>query len=160
MSRYHVNRSALGAELHACCDAGDFSMLLAQLIHEFEVGACNASEARRLRESGGWKAEIVLAVDALSVFAGVTATAVKVPAEKALWSHVQYVRELLDAGVLKLFLWIDTRDMFADGLTKGSVDRKALHMVMDGRLTVCHEYKTWKPKVITLPELESESLQM
>ena len=55
---------------------------------------------------------------------------------------------MLDTGVLKVFIWFDTRDMFADGLTKGSVDRKALHMVMDGRLTVDHAFKTWKPKVV------------
>ena len=69
-------------------------------------------------------------------------------AEKALWSHVQYVRELLDIGVLKLFVWIDTRDMYADGLTKGSVDRIALHMICDGRLTMNHAFKFWKPRMV------------
>ena len=150
----HVNRSTFGAELHACCDAGDFSMLLAQLIHELETGACTATMARNLRETGGWQAELVLGIDAMSVFAGVTATAVKIPAEKALWAHVQYVRELLDTGVLKLLIWFDTRDMFADGLTKGTVDRKALHMVMDGRLTVEHAFKVWKPRMVIKKETE------
>ena len=144
----HVNRSTFGAELHAACDAGDCALLLAQQLHEFEVGPCTASVARELRETGGWKVEMVLAIDALSVYAGVTATAVKIPAEKALWAHVQYLRELLDTGVIKFLVWIDTRDMVSDGLTKGKVDRSALQAVMGGRLTLSHLPKAWKPKMI------------
>ena len=35
------------------------------------------------------------------------------------------MRELLDTKVLEALVWLDTRDMVADGLTKGSVDRDA-----------------------------------
>ena len=144
----HVNRSTFGAELHAACDAGDMSMLLVQLLHEFEHGCCNATIARQLRETGGWKVQLVLAIDAMSVFAGVTASAVKIPAEKALWAHVQYMRELLDTGVIKHLVWFDTRDMIADGLTKGAVNRLALHHMMEGHLTLAHLFKSWKPKIV------------
>ena len=37
---------------------------------------------------------------------------------------------------------MDTRDMAADGLTKGSVDRKALVDIMDGKLVVRHATKS------------------
>ncbi len=57
-----------------------------------------------------------------------------------------YLRELLDAGVLKALTWQDTRDMISDGLTKGAVDRKALHDAMDGIVRVLHECKPWQPK--------------
>ena len=60
-------------------------------------------------------------IDAMSVYAAVTATYIKHPAEKGLLSHVQFTRELLDTGVLKDLLWIDTRDMSSDGSTKGRV---------------------------------------
>ena len=74
--------------------------------------------------SGGYS-PISLYVDAKSVFAVVTATFAKTPAEKSLLCHVQYLRELLDKDVLQQIVWIDTRDMYADGLTKGAVQRTA-----------------------------------
>ena len=49
---------------------------------------------------------------------------VKPPTEKSMLTHVQYLRELLDTKVLASLSWCDTRDMLADGLTKGKVDRK------------------------------------
>ena len=96
----HVTRSTFGAELFSACDAADFCMLLAQLLHEIEIGACSAADARQLRETGGWRVSMILGIDAMSVFAAVTASQLKIPAEKGLWSHVQYLRELLDTGVL------------------------------------------------------------
>ena len=82
---------------------------------------------------------MTLEIDAMSVYAAITATYIKHPAEKGLLSHVQFVREMLDAGVLKALSWIDTRDMSADGLTKGAVDRAALHSIMDGTISLA----TW-----------------
>ena len=52
------------------------------------------------------------------MLAAVAAAVVKVPAEKSLLSHVQYLRELLDQRVLHTLVWLDTRDMGADGLPK------------------------------------------
>ena len=73
-----------------------------------------------------------------------TATFVKIPAEKSLLSHVQYLRELLDTKLLDALIWIDTRDMVADGLTKGAVERAAIHACMNGKWDVIHEAKVWK----------------
>ncbi len=56
---------------------------------------------------------------------------------------MQFIRELLDTGVLKALLWIDTRDMSSDGLTKGSVDRFLLHQLVDGYHKYKHECKVW-----------------
>ena len=72
----------------------------------------------------------------------------KIPAEKGLWSHVQYLRELLDIGVIAALWWIDTRDMHADGLTKGTVDRQAIHAIMDGFIKYSHQAQEWKPKTV------------
>ena len=83
----------------------------------------------------------------MSVFAAVTATYIKHPAEKSLLSHVQFLRELLDSHVIELIFWVDTRDMVSDGLTKGAVDREALHKIMDGFHAYLHEKKTWQSKV-------------
>ena len=142
----HVTRSTFGAELYAACDAADHSMLLAQILHEVEQGTCTASAAKQLRETGSWAVTVILGIDAMSVYSGVTATVLKIPAEKGLWSHVQYLRELLDIGVLNAIWWIDTRDMHSDGLTKGSVDRGAIHAVMQGTVQYKHLFQEWKPK--------------
>ena len=93
-------------------------MLLSQLLHELVSGPVTATEARELRLNGGYKTPQVLYVDAMPVFAAVTAVFIKTPAEKSLPCHVQFLRELLDHGVLAAIVWLDTRDMLADGLTK------------------------------------------
>ena len=81
---------------------------------------------------------MALYVDAKSVYAACTATFIKTPAEKSLLTHVQFIRELLDHGVLRALLWIDTRDMYSDGLTKGAVERALLHKIMDGSIEFKH----------------------
>eukprot|EP00974_Lingulodinium_polyedra_P010440 1002789-Lingulodinium_polyedra.AAC.1 len=55
-----------------------------------------------------------LYLDAKSVFAAVTATFIKQPAEKSLLCRVQFVRELLDKRILHYLFWIDTRDTGSD----------------------------------------------
>ena len=90
-------------------------------------------------------------IDAKSVHAAVTATFIKTPAEKSLLTHIQFLRELLDHGVLHSLLRIDTRDMYSDGLTKGAVDRAMLHALMEGRVEFKHEFAEWKPKKVLGP---------
>ena len=87
-----------------------------------------------------------LYLDAKSVFAAITATFIKPPAEKSLLCHVQYIRELLDKRVLHHLFWIDTRDMHADGLTKGAVERQLLHTLMDGWCEFKQDFEHWKLK--------------
>ena len=111
-----------------------------------------ATEARTQRINGQYKIPQVLYVDAMSVFAAVTAVFVKTPAEKSLLCHVQFLRELLDYGVLAAIVWLDTRDMCSDGLTKGAVPRDVLLRILDGLLTFAHEPKLWQPKVLKSPD--------
>ena len=80
------------------------------------------------------------------MFAAVTATFIKQPAEKSLLCHVQYLRELLDKKVLNYIIWLDTRDMAADGLTKGAVTRDLLHALMDGHNNIKHTFEQWQCK--------------
>ncbi len=58
---------------------------------------------------------------------------------------MQYLRELLDNDVLKAQIWSDTRDMLADGLTKDSIDRDAMHRMLEGIVDMKHECKWWSP---------------
>ena len=147
----HVTRSTFSSELLSASDTVDHGMLLALSIHEFTAGAQSAAQAKTLRETGGWNVKLSLYVDAMSVYAAVTATFIKIPAEKSLLSHIQYIRELLDTKVLEALVWLDTRDMVADGLTKGSVDRDALHSCMNGTWLLQRSAQSWATSKQRLP---------
>ena len=53
---------------------------------------------------------------------------------------------MLNSLVLKGLAWLDTRDMLADGLTKGSIDRDSLHAAMSGNIEMKHEIKIYEAK--------------
>jgi len=142
----HVTRSTFSSELHAGCDSADLGVLIGLIMHEIQVGPVSATEARSLRLHGGYAVKLVLYVDAMSVYAAVTATNIKAPAEKSLLSHVQFLREMLEHKLLAALVWLDTRDMLADGLTKGTVERDVLQAAMAGLLHLRHENKVWIPK--------------
>ena len=89
---------------------------------------------------------MVLYIDALSVYAAIIATFIKTPADQSVLCHLQYIRELLDHDVLRALVWLDTRDMIADGMTKGSIDRFELHQAMEGIVGASQECKIWRPK--------------
>ena len=57
-----------------------------------------------------------------------------------------FLREMLDNGVVSALVWLDTRDMLSDGLTKGAVSRDALMLTMDGQITFAHDAKVWLPR--------------
>ena len=146
----HVTRSTFAAELLSGGDAVDQGMLLSQLLHELASGPVTATEARELRLNGGYNIPQVVYIDAMPVFAAVTAVFIKTPAEQSLSCHVQFLRELLDHGWLAAIVWLDTRDMWADGLTKGAVQRDALIRLLDGFSNMMHEPKVWRPKVLSV----------
>ena len=141
-----VTRATFTSELQGGCDTIDRGFLLLQTLDEMQTGRISAAEALSRREDGGFAVPAALYLDALSVFAAITATFIKTPADNGVLVHCLYIRELLDHDVLKALIWQDTRDMLADGLTKGAVDRKALHDAMDGRNDIIHECKLWQPK--------------
>ena len=52
------------------------------------------------------------------------------------------MKDKLTEGVIRKLIWTDTRDMTADGHTKGSIKRTALHMLMDGTVRAVYERET------------------
>jgi hypothetical protein len=112
-------------------------------LHELANGPLSKSEARRLREEGGLCFRTTLTVDAMSLFTAIAAATVRVPTEKSLAGHLFWLRELLDNGVLSELVWADTRDMSADGHTKGSIDRRMLLDLMKGNFRFNHAVKRY-----------------
>ena len=141
-----IVRATFTAELQAGCDTIDAGFHLVQTMHEYTTGCSTATESMKLRMNGGYIVPMILYIDAMSVYAAITATFVKTPAEQGVLIHLQHIRELLDENVLEALAWSDTRDMYADGTTKGSIDRAPLHSVMDGQVVVTQPMKIWRPK--------------
>ena len=140
----NVVRATFSAELRGAGDTLDKAFILAQTMHEIATGENSSTRARHLHQHGGYAVPMCLYIDAYSVFAAITATFIKMPADNGQLVHLHFIREQLDNGVLKALAWIDTRDMIADGMTKGAVDREALHAAMDGIIRMSHAHELWQ----------------
>ena len=88
---------------------------------------------------------ILLTTDTESVYKSLTSRDLKAPAEKTLLGHVSWIRELLQIGLFKAVRRCDTRDMTADGHTKGCIDRELLLKVMSGIQVYRHALKRHSP---------------
>ena len=99
-----------------------------------------------LRERGHLlRIRVTLTTDAESVYKSLTSQDLKVPTEKSLLGHVAWIREMMALGIIENVQWCDTRDMTADGHTKGSIDRQLLLEVMAGKQQYRHGVKTHTP---------------
>ena len=114
-------------------------------LHELTFGVLTPEQLKGLREHGGLHIAVIVTIDAESVYKSLTSRDLKVPTEKTLLGHVSWLRELLDLGLIQALQWCDTRDMTADGHTKGSIDRELLLQVMSGAQHYVHEVKTYTP---------------
>ena len=135
-----VVRSTYSAELNGLIDSIETAILVQILFHQIWHG-CDQSVAMmaQLQEEGKLEPAIKGAVDAKAVFDSIRASDVCEPAESSLKLHLLAVRDKLLQGILRQLFWVDTRDMLADGLTKGSVNRSALQLAQeDGRFKLQH----------------------
>jgi hypothetical protein len=77
----------------------------------------------------------------------------KMPSEKSVALHLFWLRELIRKQIVTGITWCDTRDMTADGHTKGAVSRDALLALMNGEFSYrhavqasrCSQHQTEKP---------------
>lgn len=58
--------------------------------------------------------------------------------ERLMLCQLLWIRELVDKQILTALTWLDTRDMTADGQTKGSISRGARISAMQGSLEQEH----------------------
>ena len=88
-----------------------------------------------------------LYIDAKSLWDTIAADVMKTPCDRALLIHAKALKEYLMQRQIKALTWIDTRDMVADALNKGIVDRLEIRKFFDsGEWTIAHEPKTYAPK--------------
>ena len=140
-----VIRSSYGAETVAASHGFDDAYPTLITLIELRQGVLQAGELRKYREDGGLALKVILTIDAEGVYKSVTSRDLKTPAEKTLLGHVCWIRELLSLGLVESIQWCDTRDMVADGHTKGSIDRHLLLEAMQGRQEYKYDVKRYMP---------------
>ena len=122
----HVCRSTYAAEIHAALDNTSTGTIINTALNEILWGTQSATTLLQWFEAGQSAIPLHLAIDARSVFDSIIADPIKTPADKIFLLHAKKLREMIDRGQVKRFWWIDTRDMAADALNKGKIDRAAL----------------------------------
>ena len=138
-------RSSYGAETLAAAHGFDDAYPTIITIAELRHGVVSPDELKAYRERGGLLLTVVLTVDAESVYKSLSSRDLKVPTERTLLGHVSWIREMLQLSLIESIQWCDTRDMTADGHTKGCIDRKLLLEVMSGRQSFKHAVKRYSP---------------
>ena len=83
--------------------------------------------------------EISVVTDAKNLLSALQVTQLKIPAENNFIVHLMWLKDKVMTGVIDALIWTDTRDMTADGHTKGSIKVTALHALMDGNRRIEHE---------------------
>ena len=136
-----VVRSTYSAELNGLIDSVEITLLVQFLLHQLFVGTSQSyAQLARAQESGQLKPPVRAATDARAVFDSVKAPDVCEPQECSLKLHLLALRDKVHRGTIESLFWSDTRDMLADGLTKGSVNRTALQTVAEhGKHVLLHE---------------------
>ena len=146
-----VVRSTFAAELNALIDTIETLLLLQLAMHQVLKGTYDTEQSLLDKmEHGQLHPPIDLMVDAKSVTDAVSAQDVCTPQECSLKLHLIAIRDRLQRGLLRSVSWTDTRDMIADALTKGAVERETIQRAMKGLLHMKSEVKTTWGKGISV----------
>ena len=143
-----VTRSTFTSEALAAIAATDHSIMLAYMLEEIQRGPRTPTQGLQRTMSpsdvsGVFKIEVLL--DAMSVLQALAQERIKAPCEKSFLIHLLWLRQLI-VDKLVLIGWTDTRDQYADGLTKGAVSRELLQEVATGTCGNKHAI-TWIDQV-------------
>jgi len=138
-------KTRFGSELIAAAHGLDDIYSTLVTIAELPHGRITAQQLKSIREHGGLPLEITLTTDSEDVYKSIMLRDLKNTGEKTLLGHVEWLRELVNNGIIQMIQCCDTRDMTAEGHTKGRVERTGLLEVMVGRQTYKHPVKRHSP---------------
>ena len=127
-----MTRSTFTSEGLACVAAVDQAITLTTTLHEIELGPVTIGQTKQFVEEARLLYKIDGFVDAMLLIRALAASSIKLPQEKSFLLNLLWIADHIRTGLLKSLSWSDTRDMIADGLTKGPIDRALLHRVCDG----------------------------
>jgi len=143
-----VIRSTYSGELNALVDTIELLLVVQMTFYQiFGNPGVTATEMAKKMENGELEPPVEAVTDARSVFDSIAAQDVGELQEGSLKLHLLSVRDRLASGTLRRLWWSDTRDMLADGLTKGAASRAQLvecgekglfRVVHQPAMTSCH----------------------
>ena len=126
-------------------DAADFLMVLGSVFHEIVHGiASSARDLMKLREGDHSPLPMQVCTDGMSLLTALENIVAKIPTEASTLHHVQWLQELTRTRVLDATFWVDTRDMIADGMTKGTVPRSIIRTAQEsGQWQLEHNWRRY-----------------
>jgi hypothetical protein len=130
----------------AATSAADMLIPMTTTLYEISHGVLGTEMLRNFRDKGIKDIDMChsqLMIDAKSVYMSAKSTTFKPPTEHSLSGHVLWLREMNEKSLIKNIYWVDTRDMIADGLTKGNIPRDLLINTMHGKLQMKHDNETF-----------------
>ena len=136
-----VVRSTFSAELNGMVDSAEREVIFTVYI-ALDILWYSAGSGKNDRQLEGRLSypPLDLCVDARAVYDSVAATDVCEPAGSSLKLHLISVRDWKTHGLIRKLFWVDAKDMLADGLTNGDIDRTLLHNASnDCKYTCVHE---------------------
>ena len=150
-----VTRSTFSAELNSLVDSVEFARVLALTLAEICSPQPCARTLRRLEETGQLQVKITAIIDAFSLYEALVAADTKVPSEGSLMMLLLSIKEAMRTGLLERLFWINTQDMLADGLGKGTPSREPLLNVGNlGKWRLMFAPKGFSEPVLTpIPEV-------
>ena len=98
-------------------------------------------EASSMTDGHGNSFETGINIDAMSVLTALESVNLRQLSEKSFLAHLAWLQDKIKSGTITWLRWVDTRDMYADGLTKGSVRRDRLRELATGKMSRAHDTK-------------------
>ena len=135
-----VVRSTFTGEGQGLVQTADMCIALSITMQEIKQGPLAHRMAARLTEEGGLVVKVILCTDALNIVKALEADHVKPPAEKSFMCRLLWLREKILNGVIHELRWLNTRDVTADGHTKGSMSREAILNLLQGVIHQRHPH--------------------
>ena len=152
-----MTSSTYGAELHGLADTMEATRIVACALTELYTGPKTFVELCKLEDAGKYHFPVDAVLDAKSVFDSIVKADLKIPAEKSLVNVLGQMREHMSSKRIRNLVWIDTRDMLADGLNKGAISRKPLFLALaQGIWTVKHKCVKQQSLGLRLVELQDD----
>ena len=131
-----ISRSAFAAELKSKREAAKEAIKYAELLHEICFGCLTAAECTRMRDVAAHSLYIPVHVcgDSHLLYPSVIKEDPSPDSDPIMCYHVKAMRELLYNHSIESIVWVDTRDLHADGLARGWITRSHLNDALSAGL--------------------------
>lgn len=127
-----VVRSRCSVAFNGLVDGVEQIMRLHVTLHKLYGGISQSPEVLiDMLEQGRLYPPFDISADVRAACDAIPATDACEPAGSSFKLHLISARDQLEQGIIRNLYWADTRDMLADGLTKGRIDRAFIHNVSD-----------------------------